>query len=223
MRVTLGPSALRILRSLPRTTVYTGLEIAFLTLLAIQCARLFWTVVTPAGPIGDWRATDIQPPRPVQPQAFAAFDPFFRLEGASGPMQVTALAIKLFGVREDQASGRGSAIISTPDGTQRSFAVGDEIMPGVMLKSVAFDSVTISRSGQDEQLFLDQSSPVPAAVPVAQTGIVTPPPVAVPPASNAIQVVTAAPPPNAAPPRTGRAIGPLTSAPSAVTPPRKYP
>ncbi|WP_106640052.1 type II secretion system protein N [Allosphingosinicella vermicomposti] len=228
-RVTLRPAALRILRSLPRTTVYTGLEILFLALLAIQCARLFWTLATPVGPLGEWRATGIQPPRAIDPQAFAVFDPFFRLDGGGGPMQVTALAIKLFGVREDQASGRGSAIISTPDGQQRSFAVGDEIMPGVVLKSVAFDSVTISRSGSDEQLFLDQSSPAPASAPVQ--GVVgpttsvssippsPPPPVPVRPSSQ-VPVITMAPP-NAVPPRTTRAVGPLRPVSNAAVPPGK--
>src|SRR3546814_6656978 len=40
---------------------------------------------------------------------------------------------------------------------QSSFAVGDAILPGVVLKAVAFDHVSIDRGGAEEQIFIDQS------------------------------------------------------------------
>ncbi|WP_149520711.1 type II secretion system protein N [Sphingomonas montanisoli] len=106
------------------------------------------------------------------PASFAAFDPFFRLNGG-GPSVITPLDLSLHGVRADQASGRGSAIIGLPDGTQNSYAVGDEILPGVKLTAVEFDSVTIDRGGAPEKIYLDQSEeasapgvmPVPAPQP----------------------------------------------------------
>lgn len=162
MRIALDPRARRLLRRVPRTTVYTALELAFLSLLAIQGARLAWMIVTPVDPVGDWRTADSL--RRVAPAAPVGFDPFFRLVGG-GTAVVTALNLKLFGVREDRASGRGSAIVALPDGTQRSFAVGEEIMPGVRLSAVGFDSITIDRAGTPEQLFLDQSTPATDATP----------------------------------------------------------
>ncbi|MBJ7378478.1 type II secretion system protein N, partial [Sphingobium sp.] len=78
---------------------------------------------------------------------------------------VTSLALTLYGIRLNEGSGLGSAIIAAPDGVQNSFAVGDEILPGVVLKSVSFDHVTIDRGGAEEQIFLDQSAPVPTAAP----------------------------------------------------------
>jgi general secretion pathway protein C len=101
----------------------------------------------------------------------AGFDPFFRL--ATNPQEavVTSLALKLFGVRMDMATGRGSAIIATADGVQSSYAVGEEIEPGVTLKIVSFDNVTIDRGGIAEQIFLDQS----VAAPVAQPNGAAPP------------------------------------------------
>jgi general secretion pathway protein C len=72
------------------------------------------------------------------------------------------LNLKLFGVRSDQVSGRGSAIIGLPDGTQSSYAVGEEILPGVSLAEVGTESVTISRGGAREQLFLEQGQSAPA-------------------------------------------------------------
>ena len=112
----------------------------------------------------------------------ANFDPFFRLSAGAGPAVVTSLNLKLYGVREDRATGRGSAIIALPDGRQMSFAVGEEMLPGVTLTAVGFDNVTISRGGAAEQLFLDQSTPAQAAAPAAPAPVaaVPPPPVPVP-------------------------------------------
>jgi general secretion pathway protein C len=142
---------------------WTLLELALLALIALQCARLIWTAVTPVGPLGDWRGEAPAGPAAAT-GALGGFDPFFRLSGTGGPVTVTSLNLKLFGIRQDQASGRGSAIIAGSDGQQRSVAVGEEIEPGVILKAVGFDSVTIARGGADEQLFMDQSQ-APGAVP----------------------------------------------------------
>lgn len=163
------------------------MELLLLSLLAMQCARLVWAIVTPVGPVGDWKATAmLRPALPTSTALLSDFDPFFRVSNTGpGPVMVTSLNLKLFGVREDRASGRGSAIISTPDGQQRSFAVGEEIVPGVTLIAVGFDSVTISRGGTSEQLFLDQSQParsvgMPAPAPPPAGGIAVQPTLAAP-------------------------------------------
>ena len=160
MRLRSHPRAERLFRRLPRFTALSALELLLLALIAVQAARLVWTLVTPVGPVGAWRA----PGGLVLAgdSALADFDPFFRLS-AAGPAVVTSLNLKLYGVREDRATGRGSAIIALPDGSQRSFAVGDEIMPGVRLAAVGFDHVTIDRGGAAEQIFLDQSEAPPGA------------------------------------------------------------
>jgi len=155
---------------------WTLLELALLALIALQCARLIWTALTPVGPLGDWQngaaaRTD------ASADVLGTFDPFFRLSGAAGPVTVTSLNLKLFGIRQDQASGQGSAIIAGSDGQQRSIAVGEEVEPGVTLKSVDFDSVTISRGGADEQLFMDQSEAPNTVTPPAGPPAAPPPPV----------------------------------------------
>ncbi|HEX8482065.1 MAG TPA: type II secretion system protein N [Allosphingosinicella sp.] len=163
---------------------WTLFEFALLGLIALQCARLIWTALTPVGPLGDWRGTG-SGATAASSGILGSFDPFFRLAGAAGPVTVTSLNLKLFGIRQDQASGRGSAIIQGSDGQQRSIAVGEEIEPGVTLKSVDFDSVTISRGGSDEQLFMDQSqgaaTAAPSAVPAAPAAPVVQPSAAVEP------------------------------------------
>jgi general secretion pathway protein C len=193
MRIALDPRARRLFARLPRTSAYTLLELVLLSLLAVQCARLAWTILTPVGPIGDWR-----PEASLRPAGqiglLGSFDPFFRLSNQAGPVVVTSLNLTLHGIRQDEASGRGSAIIATPDGLQRSFAVGEEIVPGVTLTGVAFDNVTISRGGVAEQLFMDQSSPAQVVGPSG-------PPASGQPAAAASAPVPAAPPsaPAAAP------------------------
>jgi general secretion pathway protein C len=151
----------RLIERLPRLTVYSAAELLLLVLIAVQGARLIWTLVTPLGPVGDWSAASGQTPR-ADGAVLTAFDPFFRLS-AGGPVTVTSLNLKLTGVREDRATGRGSAIIQLPDGRQMSFMVGEEIMPGVTLAAVGFDNVTINRGGAQEQIFIDQSQPATVA------------------------------------------------------------
>jgi general secretion pathway protein C len=184
----------RLIERLPRLTVYSAAELLLLVLIAVQAARLIWVLLAPIGPVGDWKSPTAQAPR-ADVAVLAAFDPFFRLS-AAGPVVVTSLNLKLTGVTEDRATGRGSAIIQLPDGRQLSFAVGEEILPGVTLAGVGFDNVTISRGGAQEQLFLDQSQPVPVAG--ADPNSTTP----VPPGTQP-QVVTPQGPVAMAPPAAG--------------------
>ena len=164
MRLKMDARSRRLLRRLPDVNVYSIMELLVLAALAVQVARLLWVMVTPVGPVGDWR--------PAEPSVagsardiLGGFDPFFRLSGAGQPASVTALDLTLFGTRIDEASGRGSAIIAGADKLQRSIAVGEAIVPGVTLKSVSFDHVTIDRGGTHEDLYIDQSGVAPPMVP----------------------------------------------------------
>jgi general secretion pathway protein C len=177
---------------------WTVLEAALLAFIGLQLARLIWTLLTPLGPLGEWRGPGMEP-AVGSPAVLGSFDPFFRLGGAGGPVTVTSLNLRLFGIRQDQASGRGSAIIAGSDGRQRSVAVGEEIEPGVVLKAVEFDHVTISRAGADEQLFMDQSQgagtpasapppPVPSATPMVVAPTAAPAPASPPPSPPQVDI-----------------------------------
>ncbi len=163
MRLTLNARSRALLRRLPVPSVYSIAEIVLLALLAVQVARLFWVIVTPISPVGDWRPSEPA----LAGSAYdivTGFDPFYRLSGEQDPGTVTSLQLTLFGTRIDEATGRGSAIIAGPDKIQQSVAVGDEVVPGARLKSVAFDHVTIARGAVDESLYLDQSGAAPTPV-----------------------------------------------------------
>jgi len=129
-------------------------------MLLVQVTRLVWLVLTPLGPVGDYRANDVQI---LSPQSrltlFSSFDPFFRGGAEQTANVVTSLQLTLFGIRMNEASGLGSAILSGPDGMQENYVVGEEIMSGVTLNSVEFDHVIINRGGVLESLYLDQSIP----------------------------------------------------------------
>ncbi|RVT41007.1 type II secretion system protein N [Sphingobium algorifonticola] len=184
---------LRHLPAAPRSPL-TLLEYLLLALLAVQVARLLWAVVTPVGPYGAWTGRQAVIADAGARQAlFSRFDPFFRApdSGASSSPVVTSLALTVFGIRVNEGSGQGSAIIATPDGVQNSYAVGDEIMPGVILKSVAFDHVLIDRGGAQESVFLDQSVAAPVASPDGSAPSASPVPSAVS-SAQAAQGITAA-------------------------------
>jgi general secretion pathway protein C len=161
MQLKIDARARRILRRLPVVNVYSLAELALIAALAAQVARLLWTIATPISPLGDWR-----PPALVVPgnprDILAGFDPFFRLEQqAQSPVE--AVPITLFGIRVESGTLPGSAIVAGPDGIQKSVAVGEEVEPGMTLKSVAFDHITVSRGGADQDVFMPQQSVTPAS------------------------------------------------------------
>ena len=143
------------------------LELALVALLLVQLVRLIWTVLAPVGPMGEWRGRHAMiPSADARAALFRGFDPFYPAPRSGATTQnVTSLALTLFGVRVNEGSGLGSAIIAGSDGEQNSYAIGDEIVPGVTLKAVLFDHVVIDRGGAEETIFLDQSNPVTPVTP----------------------------------------------------------
>jgi general secretion pathway protein C len=144
-----------------RFSPFAMLAAVLILFAAVQIARLVWTVATPIAPLGNWKVTMPQiMPSAQRAALFQQFDPFFRAQNTVATSEtITSLPITLFGIRSNEASGGGSAIIADAAGLQNSFATGEEIMPGVILSSVAFDHVVVSNNGALEKLYLDQSVP----------------------------------------------------------------
>jgi general secretion pathway protein C len=130
-------------------------------LLAVQLVRLVWALATPIGPAGNWQAPSVNVVPPSARLAlFSGFDPFFRNDAVVAETDtVTSLKLTLFGIRANESSGGGSAIIAGEDNVQNSYAVGEKIAPNTILDAVAFDHVILSRGGVKELLYLDQSVP----------------------------------------------------------------
>lgn len=168
--------------------LYGWLRALLVLVLLIQIARFIWTIVTPIAPLGDWQArTANVMSAPSRAALFASFDGFDRAAVAGdASAAVTSLDLTLYGLRMNEASGGGSAIIAGSDGVQRSYDVGEEVASGVTLVQVLFDHVVLERGGLRESLFIDQSVPaatvgdiaaVPATgaqpLPVVQAGPLT--------------------------------------------------
>src|SRR3546814_5146849 len=91
-----------------------AVEKLFLGLLALLCAALVWAVLTPVGSFGPWEGRQARFLSVAARQAlFSRFDPFYR----GGPPQadggvVTSLALTVYGIRLNEGSGLGSAIVA---------------------------------------------------------------------------------------------------------------
>ncbi len=77
---------------------------------------------------------------------------------ASPALDETALDLTLTGVWPEEDGG--SAIIRRPDGKERRFAVGDEIISGVTLIATYSDQVVIEQNGVRESLRFESKAPV---------------------------------------------------------------
>ncbi|WP_300974995.1 type II secretion system protein N [Sphingomonas sp. LHG3406-1] len=153
---------------LPRD-VYFWLKAVLLALVAIQGARLFWTIVTPLGPVGRWLpAAPATIPEAAQLALLSTFDPFTaaQAQAASAPAApVTGLV--LVGTRMSMGAAPASAIIAGSDGIQTSYTVGDEVAPGLRLLSVGFDFVLLGGNGSEQRLAMESDEPVGAAAPAS--------------------------------------------------------
>ena len=148
-------------------TAYSAAELALVALTAFAAAVLFWAVLAPIGPLGVWRA-NVTVPTPAAAN-FSGLDPLFGFQQDGGPLEVSTSGLILYGVRMDQASGRGSAFLGEEGEPQDSFAVGEEVAPGLVLARVERDHVVLSRGGAEEVLFLDESEPAARVGPDSST------------------------------------------------------
>lgn len=142
---------------LPRD-VYFWLKALLLALVAVQGARLFWSIITPLGPVGNWLpATPQTLPAAAQIALISTFDPFSRGRPQAVAVSTSAMpeGLKLFGTRMGSGSIAGSAIIQGADGVQTSFTIGDEVAPGVRLAGVSFDFVMLDTGAGQQKLVME--------------------------------------------------------------------
>ncbi len=158
----------RMERSIPYASIENAGRMAAESLLVITVGvllgRLAWgllasseTSTPPAGPITlSSESTNYVMSGPM---ILTQMNPFGHaprpLSDLGVPAVETTLDLKLSGVRS--VSGQttaSSAVISLPDGGQKRFVPGDEVLPGVVLVNVTADAVHLSRNGALETLSL---------------------------------------------------------------------
>jgi len=150
-------------------------------ILLMQVGRLVWLFIASAPAL---HVAEAAPAKPVDMSILTRFDAFFRtgapssLAGASG---AEASQLRLFGVRAG-GEGGGSAIIGLADGRQLSVGVGEEVEPGLILREVGPDFVTLARGESLSRLAFTET-PIGAASPPPPPSteqVVTPSPAAAP-------------------------------------------
>jgi len=179
--------------------VRASVEIALGLALTAQLGQLVWIIVQPRTEAAV-HATSRARISPADPAVFQRFDAFFRTGAESSMSDATAAGsgqMRLYGVRAGGPGG-GSAIIGLADGRQVSVGVGEEVEPGLLLRDVGPDHVTLARGASVSRLTFSE-------VPL---GVAPPPP---PPPGPEIVTPPAAPP---AP------VAPTTAAGPAVDPAR---
>ncbi|MBB5880566.1 general secretion pathway protein C [Xanthomonas arboricola] len=130
----------------------SALACVLLALLALQCARVLWVVITPIGPLGTAQvATPAQAELPALRR-----DVFHR----SVP-EASSDGIVLHGVR---AGGmQAAAFLSSGDGRQGAYRIGDVVVPGVVVQAIASDHVLLRTGGGVRRLALVESTASSAA------------------------------------------------------------
>lgn len=149
-----------------------GVELVLALALAVQLGQVGWILFRPAP---SQAAVRPAAGAPADPAVFERFDAFFRTGGVSSLDEATAAGssqMLLFGLRSDGAGG-GSAIIGLPDGRQVSVGVGEQVEPGLVLRSVGEDHVILMRGGSVTRLIFSETpvgaAPVPPPPPGPQT------------------------------------------------------
>ncbi len=143
------------------------IEVILVILMAWSAVGLLWVLLTPLPPLPHEQALRAPlPPTPgMEMPAASAANPFRRRLAVEGTPALeaaapeTALDLTLYGVRATAASEGGTAIIRLPDGSQRAFRPGENLVRDVTLAAVFPGHVLIERAdGRRESLYLDEEA-----------------------------------------------------------------
>jgi len=134
--------------------VRPGGEVLLLAGVAFGCVQLGWSAVSPGGAervslalVSDNGAVAAE--RPLR----SPFAPASQAGDVRAGVQPAAIAgIKVAGVRIADLAEQSGAIIGFPDGSQRPFLVGHEVVEGVVLSEVRADRIVLAFDGGTQVL-----------------------------------------------------------------------
>lgn len=130
----------------------SALACVLLALLALQCARVVWVMITPIGPLGTAQvATSAQAELPALRR-----DVFYR-----SVAEANSDGIVLHGVRAGGA--QAAAFLSSGDGRQGAYRIGDGVVAGVTVQAIASDHVLLRTGSGVRRLALVESTASAAA------------------------------------------------------------
>ena len=171
----------------------TLVEGAYVVLLAVLLVRLIVLLRTPV-PTPEIDAGNAATGPNVPLSVLSARDPFGGEAGDAPPpaeyadAAETTLNLTLAGLTIGETLT--TAAIQTPDGKQSTYAVGQEIVPGVVLRDARPNQAIISRDGITETLTLREDTGAPP--PRRRTGVDLPPSAAALTPAQALAAVSAA-------------------------------
>ncbi|SOU03184.1 type II secretion system protein N [Xanthomonas arboricola] len=144
--------ALPSLKPLMSARGRSALACVLLALLALQCARVVWVLITPIGPLGTAQvATSAQAELPALRR-----DVFYR-----SVAEANSDGIVLHGVRAGGA--QAAAFLSSRDGRQGAYRIGDGVVAGVTVQAIASDHVLLRTGSGVRRLALVESTASAAA------------------------------------------------------------
>ncbi|PPT26401.1 type II secretion system protein N [Xanthomonas arboricola] len=144
--------ALPSLKPLMSARGRSALACVLLALLALQCARVVWVMITPIGPLGTAQvATPAQAELPALRR-----DVFYR-----SVAEANSDGIVLHGVRAGGA--QAAAFLSSGDGRQGAYRIGDGVVAGVTVQAIASDHVLLRTRSGVRRLALVESTASAAA------------------------------------------------------------
>lgn len=149
----------------------TAIEAALALTTGLLLARFAWLIAAPADGAGAaQRLTSVS----VASEANSSLalltqsDPFRSGTAEASQLAVpTSLNLKIAGLRWSEGGAESSsAVLILPDNTQKRFSVGDQIISGAVLETVATDRVFLRLNGQLQELLLnDPNKPLFANTP----------------------------------------------------------
>lgn len=158
----------------------TAIEAALALTTGLLLARFAWLIVAPghsATAPAPLAAVNVASGAHPSLTLLTQSDPFGSTALGGSQLAVpTTLNLKIAGLRWSEGSaGSSSAVLILPDNTQQRFSVGDQIISGAVLETVATDRVFLRFNGQLQELLLnDPNKPLFApATPSASTTVVS--------------------------------------------------
>jgi type II secretory pathway component PulC len=140
------------------SAVRPGVEAFLLAAVALGCAQVGWSVLTPDPAHGSSDSTSPDPSSTTA-QLSEVRSPFApaagEMAGASHATQALLSSVRLSGVRMSEDAAQSGAVLTLEGGDQRAFLVGQEIAAGVRLEQVQPDYVLLSYEGGQRQVSME--------------------------------------------------------------------
>lgn len=132
-----------------------SIEALLLAAVALGCAQIGWSVMSPNSAHGSADPTNGDDPNTTQAtldDIRSPFSPEGMIDGASHAAAATLANMRVSGLRMADDPSASGVILTLEGGDQRAFRIGQEVTAGVTIRDVQSDFVVISYEGGERQL-----------------------------------------------------------------------